>query len=73
MQKMLLLQLPSHLPRHLPHAPLARHPPRRQLVVDPFVGSGTTAVACKDLGRRFVGCDVDPECVAMAKRRLADA
>ncbi|RLC87698.1 MAG: hypothetical protein DRJ03_05330 [Chloroflexi bacterium] len=41
------------------------------LVVDPFLGSGTTAVACRDLGRRFVGCDIDPKAVAIAKERLA--
>jgi predicted RNA methylase len=40
------------------------------LVVDPFFGSGTTAVACRELGRRFVGCDIDPENVAIAKARL---
>jgi site-specific DNA-methyltransferase (adenine-specific) len=36
-----------------------------QLVVDPCAGSFTTAVACKRLGRRFVGCDVDADCVRM--------
>lgn len=41
------------------------------LVADPFLGSGTTAVACRDLGRRFVGCDVDEAAVTTAKRRLA--
>lgn len=41
------------------------------LVVDPFVGSGTTAVACQQLGRRFVGCDVDAAAVATARRRIA--
>lgn len=42
------------------------------LVVDPFVGSGTTAAVCQRLGRRFVGCDVDAVAVATARRRLAE-
>jgi hypothetical protein len=42
------------------------------LVVDPFVGAGTTAVACHDLGRRFVGCDVDAEAIAVARGRVAE-
>jgi ParB-like chromosome segregation protein Spo0J len=43
------------------------------LVVDPFVGSGTTAVVCRDLGRRFIGCDVDAEAVNTANIRLRGA
>lgn len=31
------------------------------LVIDPFMGSGTTAIACLDLGRRFIGVDICPE------------
>ena len=34
------------------------------LVCDPFVGGGTTAVACLALGRRFVGCDTNKQCVS---------
>lgn len=41
------------------------------LVVDPFVGSGTVAVACKALGRRFIGCDISPDFVKLAERRLS--
>jgi ParB-like chromosome segregation protein Spo0J len=41
------------------------------LVVDPFVGSGTTPAACKELGRRFVGCDIDEQTVVAARERLA--
>ncbi len=39
-------------------------------VLDPFVGTGTTAVACKQLRRHFIAIDNDPECVKMATERL---
>jgi len=41
------------------------------IVLDPFVGSGTTAVAAKSLGRRFIGIDSNREYVEIAQRRLA--
>jgi DNA modification methylase len=40
------------------------------VVFDPFIGSGTTAVVAKKLGRRFLGCDISPEYVKMAVRRI---
>jgi len=43
------------------------------LVLDPFVGSGTTAEACLRLGRRFIGVDVSPEYCAIANARLERA
>ncbi|MGO9119395.1 MAG: DNA-methyltransferase [Desulfomonilaceae bacterium] len=42
------------------------------LVVDPFLGSGTVAVAAKKLNRRFIGCDVDEHYVNETLQRLED-
>jgi site-specific DNA-methyltransferase (adenine-specific) len=42
-----------------------------QLVLDPFCGSGSTLVAAKSTGRVFLGFEVDPEVVKVAKERLA--
>ena len=44
-----------------------------ELVVDPFCGSGTTALACRATGRRFIGCDIDPASVSLTLERLAAA
>jgi site-specific DNA-methyltransferase (adenine-specific) len=44
-----------------------------QLVVDPFVGSGTTAVVARRLGRRYLVGDADPGYVGLARERLAAA
>ncbi|MFH1416880.1 MAG: site-specific DNA-methyltransferase [Planctomycetota bacterium] len=41
------------------------------LVADFFCGSGTALAAAKMLGRRWLGCDVSPEAVRIAKRRLS--
>ena len=40
------------------------------LVCDPFNGSGTTALACQELGLDFVGWEIDPDHHATALRRL---
>jgi DNA modification methylase len=42
-----------------------------ELVCDPYAGSGTTGVACRALGRRFVGWEISPEYHAIATRRIA--
>jgi tRNA G10 N-methylase Trm11 len=39
---------------------------------DPFLGSGTTAVAAIMEGRQFLGCDIDPGCVETTRRRLVE-
>jgi 16S rRNA G966 N2-methylase RsmD len=40
-------------------------------ILDPFLGAGTTGVAAVRMGRRFVGIDIDADCVATAEDRLA--
>jgi DNA modification methylase len=40
------------------------------IALDPFAGAGTTCMVAKDLQRRFVGIDLNPEYVAMAQKRL---
>ena len=42
------------------------------LVMDPFLGSGTTAVACAQTGRRFWGCEVEHEYVETGLRRVRE-
>jgi modification methylase len=39
-------------------------------VLDPFIGSGTTAIVCKQLGRHFIGFDINPDYVKFANDRL---
>lgn len=43
------------------------------LILDPFMGSGTTALIARKLGRDFWGCDLSPEYVKMARTRLANS
>jgi DNA modification methylase len=40
-------------------------------VLDPFLGSGTTALACKELGRDFIGIEISDKYCEIAQRRLA--
>jgi len=42
-------------------------------VLDPFMGSGSTGVACVQLGRSFIGCDLKAEYVAIAESRIQSA
>ena len=43
------------------------------LILDPFMGSGTTGVACVQTGRRFIGIEIDPKYYAIAEKRIAEA
>jgi site-specific DNA-methyltransferase (adenine-specific) len=42
-------------------------------ILDPFMGSGTTGVACAKLGRKFIGIEIDPGYFDIACRRVEEA
>lgn len=42
-------------------------------VLDPFMGSGTTGVACAKLGRKFIGIEIEPKYFDIACKRIEDA
>lgn len=41
-----------------------------EIILDPFMGSGTTARACKDLGRNFIGFEINTKYCEIANKRL---
>ena len=47
--------------------------PTGATIFDPFMGSGSTGVACMRTGRRFIGCEIDPGYFAIAQKRISDA
>ena len=44
-----------------------------ETILDPFMGSGTTGVACMNLGRKFIGIEIEPKYFEIACKRIEDA
>jgi site-specific DNA-methyltransferase (adenine-specific) len=63
---------PAPFPVALPERLIHLYTYRGDLVLDPFMGSGTTAVAALRAERHFVGYDTDADYVALATQRVAD-
>lgn len=61
---------PTQKPLQLMADLVRKHSAEGDLVIDPFLGAGTTAVAALQNQRRFAGCDKDAGYVAVAKKRL---
>jgi DNA modification methylase len=64
---------PAPFPVDLPRRLIELYTYKNDVVLDPFMGSGTTAVACIESDRHYIGFDADPEYVALSHRRVADA
>ena len=52
---------------------LVNHTDPHDTVFDPFMGSGTTGVAAVQLGRNFIGCEIDPDYFKIAEKRIHEA
>src|SRR5207302_10794188 len=59
-------------PEALVELPIRATCPRGGTVLDPFVGSGTTAVVALRLGRKAIGIDASAECLELAKKRILE-
>ena len=46
--------------------------PQNATILDPFMGSGTTGVACVQTGRNFIGIEIDPHYYEIAEKRIAE-
>jgi site-specific DNA-methyltransferase (adenine-specific) len=64
---------PAPFPLALPQRLIELYTYQGDLVLDPFIGSGTTALAARMTGRHYVGFDVDPAYLELASTRLARA
>jgi len=66
-------QHPTEKPPRLAAHFINLHSQPGEIILDPFAGSGSTLVAARDMGRRFIGIELDERFVAMSKARLREA
>lgn len=64
-------KLPARLMRLYTYSAFARF--AGEVVLDPFVGTGTTCAVAKSMGRRYIGIDINPAYVKIAQERVQDA
>ena len=64
---------PTQKPTDLLAAIISDYTNPGDTILDPFMGSGTTGVACVQTGRNFIGIEIDPTYFAIAEKRIADA
>ena len=64
---------PTQKPLALMKWVIANYTSEGTTILDPFMGSGTTGVACVQTGRNFIGIEIDPGYFEIAKRRIEEA
>lgn len=64
---------PTEKPLGLMQLCIEQIPPPATLILDPFMGSGTTGVAAVKLGRKFIGIEVEPKYYEISRKRISDA
>jgi site-specific DNA-methyltransferase (adenine-specific) len=63
---------PCQLPIHLLERLILMATDENDIVLDPFMGTGTTAIAAKKLGRNFIGFDIDEFYVELVNRKVSN-
>lgn len=63
---------PCQLPIHLLERLLLMSTGEGDIILDPFIGTGTTAIAAKKLGRKFIGIDIDPKYVEITNKKIEE-
>jgi len=66
-------QHPNEKPLAMVETFIDLHSQRGQTVLDPFMGSGTTGVACAKMGRKFIGIEIEPKYFDIACKRIEAA
>ena len=64
---------PTPKPVELAHHFIELHSMAGHVVLDPFMGGGTTGVACVQLGRKFIGIEIEPKYFDIACKRIEEA
>lgn len=62
---------PAPFPEELPYRLIQLYSFKGDIILDPFMGSGTTAIAAVKTERKFVGYDISTEYIALANKRIA--
>lgn len=64
---------PTEKPVELMELWIGNSSQKEDTILDPFMGSGTTGVACVNLGRKFIGIELDPDYFEIACKRISEA
>ena len=64
---------PTQKPLKLMRWLIENHTKKGDTVLDPFMGSGTTGVACQQLNRNFIGYEISPDYFKIAEKRINEA